>query len=190
MKPGAYARWMARHLKTSVSAAARHAGVDLRDWHKVCRGVPKIVSTERMRSVYGVHRLTPAQFEWNVKIGWDWRRSFAPGQRGTTTASAGSGNCQDRSTSFPPHRSQSTVPGPLEWVCRSDICRLAGRCAAAKHGDFSGRKSRACVEMPVERANITKRRTWSRSRQVTQPRLGIEPRRSRNPSCAPGLASV
>lgn len=157
LKRGAYARWLARHLQTSVSAVARRAQVDLRDLRKVCRGVPKIVSAERMRGVYGAHRLTPAQFAWNVKIGWGRKRSFAPGgwDAGITRDEPGHGGKKPRSSAV--RDSRWAAPAPLRWLCRADLCRLAGRCPAATYGDFSGRRSRACVEAPAGRARPAKR---------------------------------
>ncbi len=32
------------------------------------------------------------------------------------------------------------------WLCRPDLCRLSGRCPAARRRDFSGRTRRACTE--------------------------------------------
>ena len=38
---------------------------------------------------------------------------------------------------------KSKIP---KWLCRPDLCRLSGRCPAARRRDFSGRTRRACAE--------------------------------------------
>ncbi len=164
LRPGAYARWLTCHLHASVSAVAHRARVDPRDLRRVCHGAPKIVSAGRMPGVYGAHRLTPEQFAWNVKIGWDKKKSFAPIRRDMGVAKNESGKGGGGHPQPAIHDSRFAIPAPLEWLCRSDLCRLVGRCAAAKHGDFSGRIPRACVETASEPSKPTEGKSWRRRR--------------------------
>ena len=134
LPPSAHARWLTRHFGegTTNSAVARCATVDLDNLRKACRGVPKQFSAERMAAVLRVHGLTAEQWAWNVRVGWHWKKSFPPrkGARGAFDENR--------------HDNEQAEPIAVQW-CRVDLCRLAGKCPAARVGDFSGRCERLCL---------------------------------------------
>lgn len=135
LAPSAHARWLSRHLQTTVSACARRAGVDLWSFRKVCRGVPKVASAERMARIQAAHGLEPQQFDWNVSVGWHWKKSFAPRKR------PGMAHEFERAN----NPLSAGDDGKAQW-CRPDLCRLVKRCEAARVGDFTGRLLKACLD--------------------------------------------
>lgn len=155
--PGAHARWLTRHLLTTVSATARRAGVPLDNLRRACLGEPKVIGAERMARVHSAHGLTAAQFAWNAKVGWHWKKSFAPRTRPIALNENTRGNIAG----------SETVAGATHW-CRPDLCRLAGRCIAAKAGDFTGRLPQACLDTRAHKPSVprVRRHTGFTGRQI------------------------
>lgn len=164
LAPSPHARWLSRHLQTTVSACARRAGVDLWSFRKVCRGVPKVASAERLARIQDAHGLAPQQFGWNVSVGWHWKKSFGPRKRpGMAHEFARTNDLRSAGND-----------GVSQW-CRPDLCRLVNRCAAAQVGDFTGRLLKACLHpqahppaMPRERSHRRLARAGTRRGKATQ----------------------